>query len=116
MREMAAESNSRPIMSSSYHRLLKPPKTLRPFHGDRGRRCSLAAFLMFRKSDKANGKKAAGSTIVQRPYPHLQVACLSRLLAIGEPTQTVIKNGTSGRLEKRALFSKSLVSAMKDLN
>ena len=34
MSDVAAESSSMPMMSSSYHRFLRPPRTLLPFHGE----------------------------------------------------------------------------------
>ena len=107
----AAESNKSPITSSSYHKCLRPPITLWPFHGDGGRRRSLATFLIFKNSARASGMKAVGKMIVQSPYPHLQVVWANRLLAIGGPTQTVTRKGTSGRLENSALLRRSLVSA-----
>lgn len=65
--EIAAERSSKPMMSSSYQRLLKPPTTLWPAHGDGGRSCNLAAFLMFRKSIRASGVNATGRMEVQMP-------------------------------------------------
>lgn len=63
----AADKSSNPIMSSSYQRFLVPEKKLCPAHGDGGSRPSFFAFLMFRISAKARGKKDTGSTIVQMP-------------------------------------------------
>ena len=111
--EIAADRRSRPITSSSNHKLFAPPVKLWPFHGNGGRALNLAAFLMFRSKARARGKKATGSTMVQMPYPHLHVVWESRLVARGAPAQTVIKKGISGKLENKARFNKSLVSAMK---
>ena len=67
IKEKAAESNNKPMISSSYHKCLRPPTTLWPFHGDWGRRWNFAAFLMFKNSARASGMKAVGKTMVHRP-------------------------------------------------
>lgn len=67
IREMAVERRRRPIMSREYQRDLRPPRRDWPFQGEAGRRLSLAAFLMLRSRDRARGRKATGSTMVQIP-------------------------------------------------
>lgn len=109
--ETAAESNSKPMTSISYHIFLVPPRNVWPCQGLCRRKCSLAAFLMSRNRVRANSKKTTGRTMVHIPYPHLHVVCSIRLLAIGAPTHTVIKKGMSGRLETNALL-RSPVSAI----
>lgn len=67
MREMAADSNSRPMMSNSYQRFRTPPTMEVDFDGELGRRLSRAALRTFNKRESASGKNAAGSTMVQMP-------------------------------------------------
>ena len=67
IKDTAAESRSRPMISSSYQRFSAAPTNVWPFRGETGRRRSFAAFLMFENSASARGKKATGSTIVQMP-------------------------------------------------
>jgi len=68
--ETAAESNSKPMTSISYHIFLVPPRNVWPCQGLCRRKCSLAAFLTLRNRVRANGKRPqVCRTIVHIPYP-----------------------------------------------
>lgn len=67
IRLMAADSNSNPKTSSSYHRVLNDPSTVCPFHGEGGKACNFFALSIFTTSDIISGRKAIGRTIAQRP-------------------------------------------------
>ncbi len=65
--DMAAERSKRPIISNSYQRTLRTEPGLCPFQGGGGSIPTLAALRRFKNNANASGRKAAGSTMVQRP-------------------------------------------------
>jgi hypothetical protein len=111
--EKAAHSKSNPKISSSNQRCFAVCQYVKPRKGGGGRRPRFAAFCWLVYSESASGRYAIGSTIAQIPYPHLQLNECSSLSASGEPSQTLTRNGSWGRVEHNARLARSLVSAMK---
>lgn len=110
----AAESSVSPPTSRSYQvRRTMLIRLLFRFGRDEGLiRFSLRAFRWFRSKESASGRKAAGRMIAHMPYPHRQEEVRSTAPAMVGPSQTVTRNGNSGRRARKARFNKSLLSAM----
>lgn len=109
----AALKRSIPPISSSNQRCLITCTKLIPLNCDSVVKPSFFALRLFMNNDKARGMNMTGKIMHQIPYPHLQVVVFKISCPISDPIQTVIRNGISGKLDHRALFKRSLVSAMK---
>lgn len=113
IRVTAADNSVSPPTSRSYQvRRATCTRPLRRFDLGRLIRFNLCAFRWFRTNESASGRKDAGKIIAHMPYPHRHPVVRSTASAMVGPSQTVTRNGNSGRIAKKARFSKSLLSAI----